>query len=159
MAIFEYPPCKLNKEGAMITFDIIEDAFLFANAGQPEESVAVVNRRTGETFFESKGLDSDELPGLPEDVDENPDYVFIPHKHDLDLGKPLVFQFVRRHCPEEWDRIEGMFSSRGAYRRFKAFLEDKGMLQAWYDFENARTREALLEWCAENGIEIEDKPA
>jgi hypothetical protein len=48
-----------------------------------------------------------------------------------------------------------IFSRRGAYRRYKDLLEQKGLLDEWYDFEQQRTRQALLDWCEENGIELE----
>ncbi len=45
--------------------------------------------------------------------------------------------------------------NRGAYRRFKDFLEQKDLLQSWYDFENQRDEEALREWARDNKIELE----
>ena len=69
--------------------------------------------------------------------------------------KPLVMEFVRRRCPELIDRILAIFSRRGAYGRYKDLLVEKNMLEDWYDFENKRTREALLKWCELQGITIE----
>jgi len=64
-------------------------------------------------------------------------------------------EFVRGHCPELANRVVAIFSRRGAYGRYKELLAEKGLLEEWYAFENARTKEALLEWCAENGLAIE----
>jgi hypothetical protein len=47
-----------------------------------------------------------------------------------------------------------MFKGRGGYRRFKVFLESKGMLETWYEFENQREERAMREWCRENEVEI-----
>ena len=44
---------------------------------------------------------------------------------------------------DEFNRVQQIFSRRGAYRRFKDFLEQKDLLQDWYDFENQREEEAL----------------
>jgi len=49
-----------------------------------------------------------------------------------------------------------MFSRRGAYRRWKDFLDANGLLEKWYTFENEATEQALKTWCQENGIPIED---
>ncbi len=49
-----------------------------------------------------------------------------------------------------------MFRKKGAYGRFKHFLESNDMLQTWYDFENEQEEKALREWCKENGIEVSD---
>lgn len=133
-------------------FDTIEDAFYFVSSSAPGEHYAVVNLVTGEAFFSSLVSDYDEMPV---DVDENDDYIAIPHKNDLDLGKPLVMEFIRRSCPELIDRVLAIFSRRGAYGRYKDLLADKNLLEDWYAFENQRTREALLEWCKLQGISIE----
>ena len=44
-----------------------------------------------------------------------------------------------------------MFSGRGAYGRFKDFLAARGLLEAWYAFEDERENEALRIWCDEHG--------
>lgn len=61
-------------------------------------------------FFASDIAGLDELPA---DLDESDDYIAIPHKNDLDLGKPLVMDFVYTRCPEEIDRVLMIFSRRG----------------------------------------------
>ena len=47
-----------------------------------------------------------------------------------------------------------VYRQRGAYRRFKDFLERRGRIQAWYDYESAATEARLRAWCAEHGIEL-----
>ncbi len=135
-----------------LTFETIEDAFYFVSSAAPGEHCAVVNRVTGESFFASINIDQDEIP---EDVDDSDDYIGIPHKNDLDLGKPLVMEFVQRRCPELIDRVQSIFSRRGAYGRYKDLLAEKNMLEEWYSFENERTRESLLEWCRRQGLNVE----
>ncbi len=135
-----------------MTYDTIEEAFLFVSGAAPFEHTAVVHRKTGEAFYASLVAGYDELP---DDLDESDDYIGISHKNDLDLGKPLVMDFVRSRCPEEIDRVLTIFSRRGAYGRFKDLLEQKALLDEWYVFEQQRTRQALLLWCKENGIELE----
>lgn len=135
-----------------MTYDTIEDAFLFVSSTASFEHIAVVHRQTGESFFASDIAGYDELP---EDLDESDDYIGIPHKNDLNLGKPLVIDFVRSRCPEEIDQVLTIFRRRGAYGRFKDLLERKALLDEWYVFEQQRTRQALLLWCEENNIELE----
>lgn len=134
-------------------FADLELAFEFHNDGDPYDHVAYISRSTGQTYIRSEmgGLDE-----LPEDVEENDEYVEIPHKYDLDLGKELVWEFVDRQIPGLKNRVQGIFSRRGAYGRYKAFLADLDLLDAWYRFEGERTREVLLEWAREKGISIDD---
>lgn len=131
----------------------LESAFVLHNDGDPYDHVVYISRSTGQTYYRSDMSDIDELP---EDVEENDDYVEIPHRYDLDLGKELVWEFVDRQIPGLKNKVQGFFSRRGAYSRYKAFLADLELLDAWHQFEDERTKEALLEWCESVGISIED---
>jgi hypothetical protein len=68
----------------------------------------------------------------------------------------LVFDFVQTHLQDDYDRVRELFRGRGAYRRYKDFLEDKDMLDTWYDFEHAKTLEALREWAEGEGVEVDE---
>jgi len=138
-----------QSKGTDMTFETIEDAFHFVSSAAYGEHVAVVSRTTGQAYFASIMSNYDELP---DDVDESDDYIGIPHKNDLDLGKSLVMEFVRLRCPEQIDCVHAVMKRRGAYGRYKELLAEKNLLEAWYAFENDRPREALLEWCKENGV-------
>ena len=98
--------------------------------------------------------DVDELPDDVDDDDEN--YVGIPSKRDLGLGKPLVLDFAREFLPDDFDEVRYIFSRSGAYSKFKALLTRRHALERWYDFESKATERALREWCAENSIELAD---
>ena len=132
-----------------MTYETIEEAFFFVSSAQPYEHAAVVNRITGEAFYASEMAGTDEIP---EDADGNDDFLWIPHKNDLDLGKPLVMSFTLNRCPDLYDQITVIFRRRGAYSRFKDLLEQKGLLEEWYTFEDLKIREALLRWCEENRV-------
>ena len=134
-----------------ITFDEIENAFMFANMDGPYMHSVYLCKETGRTFYTSEMGDSDELP---DDIDE-PKYISIPYRNDLDLGKNLVIEFVSEFLPEELDRVYSIFRRQGAYSRYKELLFERGLLDKWYKFEDERQKAALKNWCAENGIEIE----
>jgi hypothetical protein len=137
----------------MISFSDIQDAFLFVSAAPYEEHSALLCKDTGEILYRS------EMAGIDEIGDEDLDWdkwIEIPHKNDLDLGKQLVFEFVEMRMPDEYGRVEQIFGRRGAYGRFKDFLESKGLLESWHDFENQREEQALRQWCEENEIKLSD---
>jgi hypothetical protein len=129
----------------------IEDAFLFVSMSPPNEHYAYLNKETGETYYVSTLGDSDELP---DDLEENEKYISIPHKNDLNLGRNLVFDFISANLPDEFERVRGIFSRKGAYARFKDLLESKGQLEVWYEFEQKATEEALRGRCKENDISL-----
>ena len=132
-----------------MTYEIIEETFFFVSAAPPYEHTAVVKRVTGEAFYASDMAGYDDIP---EEAEGNDDYLWIPHKNDLNLGKPLVMDFILSRCPDLYDQITGIFRRKGAYGRFKDLLERKDLLEEWYAFEQAKTRETLLRWCGENGV-------
>ena len=136
-----------------IRFDDIENAFLFASIGGMYENQAILCKETGKIYYISEMGDSDDLP---DDVDESDKYIEIPHKNELNLGRNLVFQFVPEHIPEEIVNVENIFRKKGAYSRFKALLEQKGLLDQWHDYENSRQSETLRKWCKDNKIDIID---
>ncbi len=136
-----------------IRFDDIENAFLFTSMGSMSENQAILCKETGEIYYISEIGDSD---ALPDDVDESDKYIEIPHKNELNLGRNLVFQFVPEHIPEEIVNVENIFRKKGAYSRFKALLEQKGLLDQWHDYENSRQSETLRKWCKDNKIDIID---
>ena len=135
-----------------IKFSDIEHAYLFVSMAPEFSNQAILCKETGEIFYASEYDDEDEIP---EDVYENDECIEIPGKNELDLGKNLVFEFVEENLPEMYERVRQIFRKRGAYARYKDLLDEKGLLQRWYDFENDRQTQALKEWCADNEIELD----
>lgn len=137
----------------MISFSDIQDAFLFVSSAPYGEHSALLCKDTGQILYRSEMTDIDEIGD--EDIDWEK-WVEIPHRNDLDLGQRLVFEFVETRMPDECDRVEQIFRRRGAYGRLKDFLESKGLLDSWHDFENQREEQALRQWCEENDIKLSD---
>jgi hypothetical protein len=127
--------------------------FEFVSLGQPGEHEAVLCRKTGK-FLWLTDLEED-IEAWPDDADDEEKYLSIPHKKELDLGKPLVLEFARQFLPGEFNEVRRMFDKRGAYARFKDLLQRKRALDRWYDFETKATEAALREWCDLNEITIE----
>jgi hypothetical protein len=136
-----------------IKFRDIEDAFFFVSMGEMYMNSAILCIETGEIFYISDFGDSDELP---EDIDDDNDkYIEIPHKNELDLGKPLVLEFSAMYLPDNLEKVNSFFYQKGAYSRFKNLLEEKVLLEKWYAFEKAEQENALMEWIKENNIIID----
>ncbi|UPJ53925.1 hypothetical protein IVB30_04070 [Bradyrhizobium sp. 200] len=129
------------------------NTFEFVSLGQPGEHEAVLCRKTGK-FLWHTDVDED-IEAWPDDADDEEKYLSIPHKKELDLGTPLVFEFARQFLPDEFNEIRRIFEKRGAYARFRDLLQRTRALDRWYDFENKATEAALREWCEVNGITIE----
>jgi hypothetical protein len=130
-------------------------AFEFVGASNTEENQVFLCKQTGELHWHSDSLG--ELDELPDDIDDDEKYVQLPDKRELDLGKPLVFDFVRQFLPADFDEVQRIFSRKGAYARFKDLLVRRGTLDQWYAFEEKAEEDALRRWCELNSIEIDDK--
>lgn len=127
------------------------DALEWVSAAGAENS-AYVSRETGRIYWHTETGDLEEEP--PDDVEDETLYASVPHKHDLGLGQRLAFRFVRANVPDAYQQVRGFFSSRGAYGRFKDFLERSGLLDAWYAYEQQATESALLEWAESEELDV-----
>ncbi|MBK1877261.1 UPF0158 family protein [Pelagicoccus mobilis] len=131
----------------------LESAYEYSNFDGSYEHFAFISKKTGEILYgdEDGEIDEEQL----EEYFESDDFIQLPDKRDLDLGTQLVWKFVRKEIPGLEPKVRAIFSRRGAYARFKGFLEYNELLDSWYTFESEMKKAALLEWCAENGIEVE----
>jgi|SRR5882757_11042515 hypothetical protein len=120
---------------------------------------AILCKRTGKVYWHSDLSDLDGLElndELPDDVEDEENYIDIPDKRELGLGKPLAIGFAREFLPKDFDDVRYIFSKRGAYRKFRTLLERRNVLDRWYDFESKSTERALREWCELNSIDLAD---
>ncbi len=135
----------------------LQEALEFVSASDVGEHEAYVCVRTGKIYWHFDPMISGEVEEeLPEDIHEEEKYLPIPNKRALDLGEPLVLDFVRTFLPEDLDEVRDMFRRRGAYAQFKHLLTSRHALQKWYDFEDAETKRALQEWCELSSIAVAD---
>ena len=129
-----------------VSFSDLQLAFEFVSSGGRGENEAYLDRQSGKIYWHSEFGDNDEE--LPDDIDDEK-YISIPVKGELDLGQPLVLDFVREFLPDDYDEVRHIFSRRGAYRRYKDLLVRRGALEQWYDFSSKSEETALREWCME----------
>jgi hypothetical protein len=137
--------------GTMKLNDLI-DAVQYVGSDRPGMNTALYDPVTGEIYIHSEMLGEGTIP---EDLDWET-CTQIPHPNELELGRNLVFLFVAQRLPEKGDFVTRLFKKRGAYGHFKQLLNTLGLLEAWYEFEDAALRNALRKWCQENEIAIMD---
>ena len=137
---------------AKVKFSELLDAFHFGSLGDPFEHRAFINPDTETIFYLSEGFDTEDE--VPDDFETSDQCIAVPHKHDLNLGRHLVLSFAEEQMPDNYDVVAGFFRKKGAYRRFKDFLEDRGQLEQWYAYEAQAIELALRAWAEEAGIEF-----
>jgi hypothetical protein len=138
---------------AKFKFSDIEDAFMYVSSTMYGVNNALLCMDTGKILYSS------EMAGIDEAEDEDEldwdQCVKVPHKNDLDLGRDLVFKFTEEQLSRDYDRVRQMFRRKGAYSRFKQLLEQRGMLDEWYEYENSCEERALRKWCEDTGVELD----
>jgi len=141
---------KSANSTVQIKFADLLFAFEFVSSAAPFENSAYINSDTGEIFIISDALDEEN--DVPDDLDVSGKYIAVPDKQVLNLGSKLVFSFMAAELPDDYDTVAVFFRKRGAYSRFKNFLESRNMLEQWYAFEENATEQALNRWCQEHDI-------
>lgn len=136
----------------LVSLKDIREAFEFVCAASGGEHQAFLCRQSGKLYCHSELCD--DLDILPDDIDDAEKFLPIPHKRDLDLGKPVALNFAGQFLPGDFDDVRQFFSRRGAYARFKDLLERRGALDQWYDFEAKAEDGALRMWCDLHSIEV-----
>ena len=122
------------------------------------DNQAYICRETGKIYMvpEHPGtLDEETEESLPDDLDDENKYVAVPDKYELDLGNQLVYDFTHEFLPAHYDHVRGIFRRKGAYGRFKEFLQGEGLLEKWYDYSDRREVEALVAWGESHGLDVE----
>ena len=138
---------------ASIKLSDLELALEFVSTGAEAECEAYLEIQTGTIYWKSVLADIEEP--LPDDIEDGENYLSIPHKKALGLGKPLVLKFCREYLPNDLEEVVAIFGRRGAYTRFKQLLERNNYLAQWYNFEAEAQATALRQWCEDNEITIE----
>ena len=140
------------------SFEELCNAFEFVgmSGGSLGENLAYLCRQTGKIYWHSDFSDAGELDELPDDVDDEEKYIAIPDKRELDLGKPLVLDFAREYLPNDFDEVRYIFSRKGAYKKFRALVIRRKVLERWYEFEAKATERALRAWCELHSITLVD---
>lgn len=134
-----------------VNSDDLLDAYDYVCSGGDSEYAAYICLETGMIHFpeEEEGESLDEY-------EESEKFAAIPHRDDLEFGSRLPERFAGEFMPESLDAVREIFSYSGAYYRFKSLLNERGLLQSWYDYERNYRMEILREWCKEVGVDIHE---
>jgi len=98
-----------------VSFSDPQLALEFVSSGGMGENEAYLDRQSGKIYWHTEFGDNDEE--LPNDIDDEK-YISIPHKRELDLGKPLVLDFAREFLPDDYDEVRHIFSRRDQPRGY-----------------------------------------
>ena len=144
-----------------VFLDELTAAMLFVSAAESvdgDDDVAYLHRPTGVIHWQSVEGIVRELydEPLPENVAVLPDYLRIPSKRELGLGRAMVFAFVHQFMPYAYAEMAAIFRRPGAYGRFRSILEYRGLFGQWREFQDESEKKAMRAWCRENGVAFKE---
>lgn len=134
-----------------MSFDVIEDAFTFISSGQPGDRSAMVHRVTGKVFLASVSAGFDQAPA---EAKNDPDYLLLPRRQNLDPGKGMILAFFNDHAQSEMPQVNALFTRSGAFRNVKDLMRRLHLLDLWHVYEEQKIEELLRKWCLDRGISL-----
>lgn len=143
----------------MISFNEICDAYELVSFDGGNGASAHLNIAEGRMVIVPSPIasDNDEIEEAEKQL-ETGEWIELPDKYDLGLGKELVFRFAADNLSAmDFGRVERIFSHRGAYANWKDFLAERELLNKWYEFSEAAEVQALRDWLAAAEIPFSDE--
>jgi len=143
----------------VVSLDELIAAMFFISDAHNPDAAAYLHRLSGEVYWRSDDKLLDEFydgEKLPEDMENSPEYLPIPNKGQLNVGKALVFAFVARFMPHAYAEVAAIFRKPGSYRRFKDMLEERGQRDCWRRFQGESEKEAMRHWCRKNDVAFKE---
>ncbi len=131
----------------------LEHAQLWVSTHDAFELCANVSRTDGKVYC-TGGDHVDESDVFPDDLGDPECYACVPSERDFDLGTRLVVDFARQHLPADNDYVRDVFHRRGAYAKWEALLDRRGMLDRWHQHHTEAAKQALIEWAIDQGFQV-----
>ena len=127
---------------------------------------AYLNRRTGKFITVTNedgtlvdGEESDavldrEVEGSPQlgDALESGDWIALPDKFDIHEYRLLELFSLGVGDADVRAALLQAIRGRGAFRRFKEVIHERGMAEAWYTYRQQSFEAIAIEWLEANGI-------
>jgi hypothetical protein len=132
----------------MLDFEDFTAAFDWVSADPARENAAYIDRTTHQLYWNLEDGSED----IPKDIADTTKYLPVPHKYDLDLGNALNLSFVKTHASDSYSEVSGFFKQRGAYSKFKQWLDQENLLETWYEYEATQTEQTLTQWLKTHSI-------
>lgn len=136
-----------------IKLDELENAAILVDDGEGSAK-ALVARDTGMIHLLNDEYMDEEAP-LPGDFETGDAYVSVPAASTLGLGRALMRRFAASQLPGDRGQVEAFLDRDDVYERFFGLFEERGVLDAWYDFREQESRTVLEAWCRQHDLELD----
>jgi hypothetical protein len=136
-----------------IKLDELENAAILVDDGEGSAH-ALIARDTGMIHLLNDEYMDEEAP-VPGEMQAGGNYVPVPAASELGLGRALMRRFAVSHLPGDREKVAAFFDRDDVYERFFGLFEERGVLDAWYDFREQESRTVLEAWCRQHGLELD----
>lgn len=137
--------------------DLLEAYESFAGISDYEATVFVNIEKEKIVLWYAEGLVDDEEHERVECELTQGKWMELPKKQELNLGVKLVFRFANAYFSEDdIQKVSRIFSRKGAYQKWRSFLESKDMVQEWYRFRDEEQDKALKRWLTDMKIPFKE---
>lgn len=146
----------------MIEFYKVYDLFIEVGMSESGLFVLYINPISNEAewlpVFGSETEDCyEDLEEMQERIDNEPGWIELPDKHELELNSRLPLRFAEEYLkPADCDLVFNFFRHKIAYSNFRVLLDRLDMTKQWYQYEDNAVREALKQWLVDNEIEFSE---
>lgn len=142
----------------MISLREFHDVFKSINPWESDAEAFVRTDADGIVYVPSSMIaDEEQRQAAYDEMDEEGTWISFPDASELRLGKDMALRYAERFLSDnDYERVVDIFYRRGAFRRFKDLLDERGKLEEWYAFEEISELAALKEWLTEKDITYVD---
>lgn len=142
----------------MISLREFHDVFKSINPWESDAEAFVRTDADGIVYVPSSMIaDEEQRQAAYDEMDEEGTWTSFPDASELRLGKDMALRYAERFLSEnDYERVVDIVYRRGAFRRFKDLLDERGKLEEWYAFEEISELAALKKWLTENDITYVD---
>ena len=109
------------------------------------------NPEKDEIFLSNIGEDED----LTEDeIDELfEESIILPTQYEINEYQMMEDFIETIDNTEIKNNLQRLIHGKGAFRRFKDYCVEMGIIQDWYDFRDKKYKEIAIDWCKQNELE------
>lgn len=109
------------------------------------------NPEKDEIFLSNIGEDGD----LTEDeIDELfEESIILPTQYEINEYQMMEDFIETIDNTEIKNNLQRLIHGKGAFRRFKDYCVEMGIIQDWYDFRDKKYKEIAIDWCKQNELE------
>ena len=79
--------------------------------------------------------------------------IILPTQYEINEYQIMVDFIETIDNLEIKNNLQRLIHDKGAFRRFKDYCIEMGIIQDWYDFRDKKYKEIAIEWCKQNELE------